>query len=368
MKDTLAEKVLAKIMNWSAKEISEERPLLQTLAEFKYDEYQQFSPGMNFIENLACWLSQFEEIHRPRMYKFVKNSLVFISSSEMVNLISIVFPDFIRPILMKATALKLGCNEYHLNKIVNDLEYKRQLRKCLFLGLSDGSNIATFRRFNTVLSNEQVLQSYDFSNEKADELVDELKKDLERINDNGEELNENDCKFKYVFLMDDFSASGKSYFRKETDIFKGKVYKIIDRLLQHPTDVIDKDNATFYLVLYVATQKAQIQIEEHMSEFISSINKPNISFSIQVIYKISDNISHLDCDAELESLLKKYFDDLIVDQHFKKGKHDRPYLGFDECGLSLVLSHNTPNNSLPILWFDESNSLTGLFPRITRHK
>lgn len=64
----------------------------------------------------------------------------------------------------------------------------------------------------------------------------------------------------------------------------------------------------------------------------------------------------------------KYFDSNIINKHYKKGKHDNPYLGFNECGLPLILNHNTPNNSLPILWLPDDMRYKGLFPRVTRHK
>ena len=32
-------------------------------------------------------------------------------------------------------------------------------------------------------------------------------------------------------------------------------------------------------------------------------------------------------------------------------------LGFGNCQLLLSLYHNTPNNTLPIIWFDEDNQL-----------
>ncbi len=49
MRDILAERLLAQVMNWSIEDIAEERPDLQALAAFKYDEYQQFSPGMRLV-------------------------------------------------------------------------------------------------------------------------------------------------------------------------------------------------------------------------------------------------------------------------------------------------------------------------------
>ena len=65
------------------------------------------------------------------------------------------------------------------------------------------------------------------------------------------------------------------------------------------------------------------------------------------------------------NFISKYFDDTVVDEHYKKGKHDLPYLGFNECGLPLVLNHNSPNNSLAILWLPADKKYKGLFPRIS---
>jgi hypothetical protein len=36
--------------------------------------------------------------------------------------------------------------------------------------------------------------------------------------------------------------------------------------------------------------------------------------------------------------------------------------------LPLVLHHNTPNNSICLLWSYEDTQVRGLFPRIKRHK
>ncbi len=60
MRDALAERLLANVMAWTPEDVARERPVLQALAAIKYDEYQQFSPGMRFVESLALWLAQFE--------------------------------------------------------------------------------------------------------------------------------------------------------------------------------------------------------------------------------------------------------------------------------------------------------------------
>ena len=60
MRDLLAERLLANVMGWTQEDVARERPDLQAMAAYKYDEYQQFSTGMRFVESLALWLNQFK--------------------------------------------------------------------------------------------------------------------------------------------------------------------------------------------------------------------------------------------------------------------------------------------------------------------
>jgi hypothetical protein len=42
-------------------------------------------------------------------------------------------------------------------------------------------------------------------------------------------------------------------------------------------------------------------------------------------------------------------------------------LGFGDCQLLLSMHHNTPDNTLPIIWFDEDEALwTPIFKRYNK--
>lgn len=61
------------------------------------------------------------------------------------------------------------------------------------------------------------------------------------------------------------------------------------------------------------------------------------------------------------------FDPVTVDD----SKGEAP-IGYHDCALPLVLCHNTPNNSVCLLWMDTreiegSRKLRALFPRYERH-
>jgi hypothetical protein len=70
----------------------------------------------------------------------------------------------------------------------------------------------------------------------------------------------------------------------------------------------------------------------------------------------------------MNQLLEQYYDPSIHDEHMKKGGTPDSRYGFADCGLPLVLSHNTPNNSVSLLWSPEDQKVRGLFPRVQRHK
>ena len=124
MRDALAEKLLAHVLQWSAEEVAQERPVLQALAAFKYDEYQQFSTGGRFIESLTLWLNQFDTPEERRVaYDFVKSSLVFCSAAEMRHFVETAYPDHIRPILLDRTAVELGLDPYRTPAVAARTEF-----------------------------------------------------------------------------------------------------------------------------------------------------------------------------------------------------------------------------------------------------
>lgn len=371
MKDALAERLLFKeVLKWDERKISEERPFLLAMAAFKYDEYQQFAPGMKFIESLALWLGQFEDIEERRTaYNFMKKRLIFISNAEMMHLVSIVYLDYIKPILIEKAANKLGYPVYRVSKIVENDEFKILRLQSLFLGLSDGARIDVFRRLATELSNEQIWPIYDISISKAKSMKKKLLKGLSGYLE-ANELEEA-CKFRAIFLLDDFSGSGISYLRKEGNEYDGKIYRFYQKF--GPNGDLSSfihDDAMVHVILYMATDKAKNYIESMMNELLAN----NWEYSIKVIQHIDDKykVGTQNIDEEFVKKLvsnDRYYDERIQDEHTELGGTKDLKLGFAGCALPLILNHNTPNNSISLLWSydDEEYEVRGLFPRVKRH-
>jgi hypothetical protein len=86
-----------------------------------------------------------------------------------------------------------------------------------------------------------------------------------------------------------------------------------------------------------------------------------------VVMPLSNAIQVSASWPSLVDLSCKYYDPLLDDRH----KGSVP-LGFESGELPLILHHNTPNNSVCLLWGDtvgrdQALPLRALFPRYERH-
>jgi hypothetical protein len=368
MKDQLAEELLAKVMGWKSPEDFVEHGLpLQAMSTYKYNEYQQFSPGMRFVESLALWLGQFETREQRRVaLEFVRERLIFVSAAEMKHLVSISYADHIRPFLLSKAAAESGLSRWHMAKIASSIEFRVRERKCLFLGLSDGSHTDVFRRSNPHLQNEQVRQSHELTEERVEDLKNELTKDLTKLY--GQARPTSESAFRSVVLLDDFSGSGLSYIRKKADgSAVGKVAKFLNGLHDPSTPVsklFTSKTLEVILVLYMATETAETLLSQGLAELCKAHNHEPKLLIIQKFpgtHRVPRGTL-----PDLDAIIDSYYDDENESSSTALGGTDLKY-GFAGGALPLVLSHNTPNNSLGLLWADGSK-MRALFPRVSRHK
>lgn len=370
MQRELAENLLARIMGWNDATKAAERVRLELFAAYKYDQYQQFAPGRRFLESLALWLRQFKKgDERRSAYDFVRDRLVFISNDEMNSLVDLAFPTVVRPVLLNDAATDLRVSAYRRKKIETSRPYRCLLRQTLVLGLSDGARTDRFRRVNApTISHEQVFHAYDISERKADDMVDRLRRDLAEIM--RREPTSEETRFRYVVLLDDFSASGFSYIRKDRDSgsWEGKIPRIVRELgsCEGLGRCIADNGVRVLVILYIASKQAKGQIQEALEEL--SFKKGIVD--LHIVFEL-DHGTRLDPerDGALLQLLGKneYFDDRADDEHARVGTTSMRF-GFADGRLPLVLSHNTPNNSIYVLWAEDGHDVLGLFPRVSRHR
>lgn len=375
MKDDVVKALLFKVISRivAEDEIEEYIKYFQAMARYKYDNYQQYSTGLRFIETLAIWLEQFEPNDKKIALDFVKDKIVYISSSEINLIVESCFIDRLQSVLMNITADILGIPKYKLNKIQNSKEYRLLLRQSLFCGLSDGARLDIFRRANTgILSHEQIYLTYELSEQRISKMKEELVKDLKQNKLIKEDEKEDSDKFKFktLFLIDDFSASGTSYLKlNENGDLKGKIAGLYQSLFEETVSGIfnlsfDITNLKIYIILYVCSSQAKSFIENNFEALYKKYgHKPELI----IMYELDDNYKIKEEDDIYNVCLNdKYYDsELIEDVHTKSNIR----MGYSNCSLPLILEHNTPNNSIPLLWtYDYSEKFIGLFPRIPRHR
>lgn len=366
MRDENAQQLLAKVMEWNDEDsVRRYVPDLQLLADYKFDHYQRFGPGKQFVESLALWLDQFEPDDRQTALDFVVERLIYFSDREFSHLVQSAYPDLILQERIRIVAEEQDILPYRIGTIVNHDRFRELGLKSLYLGLSDGARTNELRRAsNGEISNEQIWQAYELGPEKSRDMSAELASAVEKTG-----FAVTNPKFNMIWLLDDFSGSGNTYIRFDNDTgkYKGKIKKIYEQL--HKGELVDTSHYEVFLLLYVATRQAIDHIEYWSERFTSENNFKPLQMRVLCSIERKEAVTTRSGD-KLSKLLAnpKYVDQSAVDKHFLVGGTSDATLGFAGCALPVVLSHNTPNNSLFILWGSETHSFRGLFPRVSRHR
>ena len=353
-------------MAWDMERSRKEFAWLQLMSRFQYDGYGDFVAGARFIESLAGWLQQFEASERADAYDFIKTRLIYFNPAEIHHLIESSYPEHVRPRIVREVAEMLEKPHYLVwSDSRASQEYRRLLRRCLFFGLSDGARIDVFRRSTSgLISNEQILLATEIAQGKWKQLLEKLRDSLGDAN----------AKFKFLFLIDDFVGTGTT--------LQGKLKRLWRDLSQsegkQPSIAAThfEPNWTVVIHLYITTHEmATGGLREKIAELEKEAGTggwfPKIEQSVQLVLPSSIKITQQNVGG-FWSLIQKYYNGGIETEHTRKGGGKDVRLGFGQCALPLVLEHNTPNNSIPLLWAeieekDGQPQMRALFRRRQRH-
>ncbi len=369
MKDELARSLLPKVVTWPDDQVRNNITLLRNFADYKYDDYEQFYPGRRFMESFSNWLNNFRQADRTAAFEFVRDRLIFFSRAEINHLVTMSFPYVIRPRMLQDEAKRLGLKRFQWLSHSRTLRFQARIRKSLFLGLSDGARIDVFRRSSS-LSHEQIERGFDLPDDKIGEMQADLKRDLDSMQ--GIPAEERKPVFNYVFLLDDFTASGATCLRRDVDgTWKGKLARFHLRI-QNPKfrQALDFSDGGFVgVVHYLATEHALRTLQARLDEMASTSDVPYRLMAVQVLPdSVKVNPVEGSADYKYKPLIDHAYDESLLDESTKLGGVNDLRYGFASCGLPVVLAHNTPNNSIAILWAYEETDYPGLFPRVRRHK
>jgi hypothetical protein len=353
---------LSEIMGWDNNQAREEFAWLRLMSRMKYDGYQDFLAGMRFIESLADWLQQFKAPERATAYNFVRHTLVYVSTAEMNHLVELFYPETVQWRLQQEVASRESIPAFRVWATPGSrAAYKRLLRQTLFIELSDGARIDVFRRANAgTISNEQIVTAPRINEDKWGELLEDLRKDLA----------DKEARFTFVFLIDDFIASGTTLLRQEEGKWKGKLPKFWTDVQPYLATHFEP-GWKLCVHHYLMTHHARATVDERQAEALASKGKgnwfedPQFSFGMLLPESFPlDEARH----SEFIRLTERHYDPAIETRHTGRDI----WLGFRQCALPLVLEHNTPNNSVAILWAESDggpgrHAMRPLFRRRQRH-
>lgn len=370
-------------MDWDHETATREYAFLQLMAGMKYDGYADFRAGVRFLENLVSWLRHFDPADRGAAYDFVKTRLVYISTLEMQRVIETFLPEIVTPYLRRAVAWELGVKPFEVWRTPEAAEaFKTKLRRCLFVGLSDGSRIDILRRANAGrISQEQVVPMMNIDDAKWESLAKDLREQLGA-----------DATFDDVYLIDDFTASGTTFIRFPEGKAKGKLATFEAIVASAKERVKVKfplaENYRLHIHHYVSTTQASDALRERVEEakkrlkprtfgevFVTESMRLPASLKMATIDPASDAVSvSIPGDTSIVDLCARYYDHelyLRLEKHCREAGQSNMRFGYANCALPLVLEHNTPNNSVPLLWAETSGEhgkpMQALFMRRDRH-
>ena len=193
---------------------------------------------------------------------------------------------------------------------------------------------------------------------------------------------------KRVLLIEDYSFSGTSICNTIDDIFTlfEYVFKPLKQFMPKGYDL-----PRFYIILGFATKNASQKIAHRFSGIAQSlgskyIKPPFIGYSFNELYKatktIPESIEKLGLLLRSEKInlhkiirnasiffLENYFNNYFSETKIldKTGKKPEDFLfGFGNQGWTIITWRNSPNNTLPLLWYPTVNariSTHAIFPR-----
>jgi RNA binding exosome subunit len=376
MKQDLALRILSEIMSWPDERARREFDWLRLMAHWQYDGYRDFLAGVRFIESMATWLQQFAPEERETAYKLIRNSLIYICPSKMHHLVEHFYPRYVEQQLLSMVSSRLNIPKYRIwtNPPATN-EYKKLKRKTLFMALSEGARIDSFRHANVGhLSNEQIVVATQVDSEKWDDMLSSLREDL----------NDPEALFAMVFLIDDFMGTGTSFLRFDDakNKWKGKLMRFGDSIkAAHEKQrgigpfVTDAHICVHH---YIASYKAATGIQAIMNDAKNKIPCMmkffrEIKFTFGMILPEDMPVDkENNVNADFIPLTKKYYDPVLRNKHTDVGRVDHLGLGYGGCALPLVLEHNTPNDSIALLWAETdggggAHAMKPLFRRRQRH-
>jgi hypothetical protein len=290
------------------------------------------------------WLSNFATDTEKEYALYMLSRLMFFNSSNIRHLLKSLYRDLFRyPIIEK---IRRTNGDTMDERLIESL-YREELEKTRFLGVGNPSESGVhllyyFRQENRipkdlfVNTDDVVIYEKDSEGNLQPKLRDKYKK------------------VKRFVFIDDLCGSGD-----QATSDSSNVKRCVNNLR-----VFAKDAKVSYLMLFGMTKGIEIVRNSglyHDAQAIVELDESYKCFSDQSRY-FNDGIHNKEIAKDIAyhygcQIWEKYFLLLGKDEATRKLFADKHALGFKGSQLLISMHHNTPDNTLPIIWFDEVESI-----------
>lgn len=335
---------------------------IRILKKYKFEPYQpvQYPPKPDYLSRLKGWIEQFDEDDKKYML-YLSSKIIFLNHLQITQSMKYLFEEKLKKIILEDIIVDKNLEPFSYKKALEFFE--SELKKTLFVSLSDSSRINDFshmnfkidRKNNIGIELETMLyptkRRMDYENhetiflescgnfEKHILLEDELLKNKERL-----VILEDFCG-SGSDIMDSFTILHNSFLPFKKIIFAPYIitYKGIETLNKWIGDTKIYDDGRSYNYTY-------------------GILVPNESKCFDVDNSYLMNEWHNDkeniCD-KIKEICEKVNNDTF------KGPQSIYVSGYGEIKIAFVYYYNCPDNSLPIIWSNKGG-WKPLFQRASR--
>lgn len=285
------------------------------------------------------WLANFDNDQERDYALYLLSRLMYFSSSNIRNLLKALYRDLYRyPIIQEIRK----ANANTLDEAFIETEFKKELMHTRFLGVGNpsesGVHLLYYFRQENRITKRLFVNTDDVIQRHADGSV-SLRSDFSDAT-------------RFVFI-DDLCGSGQ---QATTDT---NVRRCVDDIRS-----LKPDAKISYLMLFGMTEGIEVVKGSGLYDYAEAVIELDESYKCfsDVSRYFQDGIHKKDVAEDIAyhhgyDIIHEYLKLLGCDPKAQDLGAEKNALGFGNCQLLISMHHNTPDNTLPIIWFDEIEGL-----------
>ncbi len=270
------------------------------------------------------WLNNFDNDNEKKYALYLLSRLMYFSSSSIRNLLKALYRDLYRyPIIEQIRK----DNNNTLDPNIIESSFKEELKATRFLGVGNPSESGVhllyyFRQENKIPKDLFI---------NTDDVVEYDEKGNYKLRDSYKDV-------KHYVFIDDLCGSGTQATSNDSNV---------KRCVQHLRDIAKGAEISYYMIFGMSKGIKVIRDS-------GLYNQANAVIELDKSYQCFSDQSRFFNDNEYK---REEAQDIAYKHGYKLLQNHNHSLGFGNCQLLLSMHHNTPDNTLPIIWYDEDNSI-----------